>query len=54
MQQTDRTPEPPKTNEPEPPDERIVWLVPRPRPALQHLPDLPDEDDDDDPGPAAA
>lgn len=52
MQQTDRTPDPPKPHETEPSDEKIVWLVPRPRPQ----PVLPDEEDDDDndPGPSAA
>jgi hypothetical protein len=53
MQQSgERPPQTPPSAETETPDEKVIRLIPRPAP--QHLPDLPDEDDDDDPGPAAA
>jgi hypothetical protein len=50
----ERPPEKPQSGEADPPDERVVWLVPRRHPQPERMPDPPDDDDDDDPGPAAA
>lgn len=44
----------PDSHEEEQPDEKVVRLMSRRRPAPERLPDPPHGDDEDDPGPSAA